>query len=94
MKPLPELAKTLRADLRKIRQAGLADQVVDLRIYDRCRCDSPNCGTFYCVSEQERKKLAGHGHDIGDVTVANGRIVRVETLSPEVDRVLRRIFPD
>jgi hypothetical protein len=91
---LPEIAKALRADLRKIGRVDLAEQVFGLRIYDRCRCASPNCGTFYCAPEQERMDLAGHGTDVGDVTVAKGKIVRVETLSPDVETVLRRIFPE
>jgi hypothetical protein len=90
---LPDIAKALRADLRQIGQKGLVAQVRDLRIYDRCRCGSVPCGTFYCVPQAELRELGRQAVDVGDVSVAKGRIVRVETLSPEVDAVLRRMFP-
>jgi hypothetical protein len=46
------------------------------------------------VPPDEYKRLAGLGGDIGDVTVAKGKITRVETLDSEVDAVLDRLFPD
>jgi hypothetical protein len=91
---LPHLVKPLEANLRKMGHRQLAAQVHDLRIYGRCPCRAPNCGTFYCVPPDEYKRLAGLGGDIGDVTVAKGKITRVETLDSEVDAVLDRLFPD
>jgi hypothetical protein len=89
---LPELGKLLAADLRKIGHPKLAEQVTDLRIYGRCPCGKP-CGTFYCAPLEEYKKLAPFGGDVGDVTVAKDRIIRVETLDSEVEAVLDRLFP-
>ena len=93
---LPELAKVLRADLRRIGERALAEQIPDLKIYGRC-CNAPPCGRFYCVPEKERRELHGKGltRNVGlDLTVAKGKIIEVETLLPEVDAVLRQIFPD
>jgi hypothetical protein len=92
---LPQLAKSLQSDLSMRGRADLAAQVPDLRIYGRCPCQRPGCGTFYCAPSKEYARLARVGSDTWDpVTVAKGKIIRVETLDPEVDAVLKRLFPD
>lgn len=90
---LPDIAELLRRALRK---TVVAEQVADLRIYGRCPCGAPACGTFYCVPPEEHGKLVRHhGSDgsLDPVTVSNGRIITVQTLDPQVDAVLDRLFP-
>src|SRR5258708_3194169 len=91
---LPPFTKPLAASLRKIGHPELAIQVPDLRIYGRCPCTGPNCGTFYCVPRDEYKRLARLGYGIGDVTVVRGTIIEVETFDSEIVAVLDRLFPD
>ena len=90
---LPEFCEKLEARLCAIGQRQIAKQVPELRIYGRCPCSSRQCGTFYCVPPEEQQSLSGRGHDVDDVTIAEGKIVRVETLDPAVDAVLGRMFP-
>lgn len=93
---LPELVGILRADLRKIGERTLAEQIPDLRIYGRC-CNASPCGRFYCLPRYERRELYRKRltRNIGlELIVAKGKIVEIETLLPEVDTVLRQIFPD
>jgi hypothetical protein len=92
---LPELVRVLRADLRKIGERTLAEQIPDLRIYGRC-CNASPCGRFYCLPQGERRELYRKRltRNVGDLTVAEGMIVEVETLLPEVDAILSTIFPD
>ena len=91
---LPDLVKMLEAELRKMGQRKLGEQLRDLRIYGRCPCERLECGTFYCVSEEEMKRLAGFlDATYTPVTIANGKIVSVETFDPKVAAVLRSLFP-
>jgi len=89
---LPELSRQLKTILRK---TEFAAQVPDLRMYGRCTCGS-RCGTFYCVPPDEYKKLAPLSDGMLDpVTVAKGKIIRVDTLGdPSVDAVLQELFPE
>lgn len=92
---LPSLAADLRADLRRIGERDLSEQITELRIYGRC-CDASPCGRLYCLPRDERQELyrLKRTRNIGlEYTVADGRIVEVETLSPEVDAVLKSVFP-
>ncbi len=91
---LPHLEKLIEAELRRIGQRKLAAQVPEMRIYGRCPCRAPSCGTFYCVPPAEYERLAPFGAEIGEVTVAKGKIIRVETCESTVDAVLDRLFPD
>lgn len=90
---LPEISTLLKRVLHKTEYAA---QVPDLRIYGRCPCGGPNCGTFYCVPAIDYKELARSGTDglLDPVTIAKGRIIRVETLDPKVDAVLDDLFPE
>ena len=93
---LPELAKSLSLDLRKIGERALAEQVSDLKIYGRC-CNSFPCGRFYCVPQEERQEPYRRGltRNVGlELIVAKDKIVEIETLLPEVDAVLQRVFPN
>jgi hypothetical protein len=93
---LPDLVNVLRTDLRKIGERSLAEQIKDLRIYGRC-CDGRPCGRFYCLPKAERQELhrRKQTRNVGmEFVVANGEILEVETLSSEVDRTLRFIFPE
>jgi hypothetical protein len=92
---LPSLAINLLADLRKLGERDLSEQISELRIYGRC-CDASPCGRFYCLPTDERRELHRRKltRTVGlEYTVANGRIVEVETLSPEVDAALKAVFP-
>ncbi len=89
---LPGLVRQLAQDLQKGGHRRLADQIPELRIYGRCSCGSRPCRTFYCLPPNEFAKLARSAKDIDGVSIAKGRIVRVETLSAEVDSVLDQIF--
>lgn len=91
---LPDLAEWLRDHLRKMGDGQLADSVAEVRIYGRC-CDASPCGRFYCLPTEERRELHRKGltQDLGEVTVARGRIVELETCSIEVDTVLQAVFP-
>lgn len=93
---LPELVKQLRVSLRKAGYRDLSEQVQELRVYGRC-CNASPCGRFYCAPEDERRALWRRGIAAGvpgvDVMIARGRIIEVETLDPDVDMVLRQIFP-
>jgi hypothetical protein len=74
----------------------LADEVADLRVYGRC-CNASPCGRFYCVPREERRELHRRGltRNVGlELTVAKGKIVEVETCSPDVDAALQLVFPD
>ena len=91
---LPDTVEFLR---RLLQKTTLAEQVRDLRIYGRCPCGGPDCGTFYCVPPNDYERLAKrHGTDgkLDPVIVSNGKIIAVETLDPKVDAVLDQLFPD
>lgn len=94
----PDLAKQLVRDLRKLKRTDLTEQVMNLRIVDRCRCGSHACGTFYTEEAESRKRIAKHATSItlkcgANLSEAQGRIVEIETLDPQVDDVLRRVIP-
>jgi hypothetical protein len=94
----PDLAKQLVRDLRKLKRTDLAEQVMNLRIVDRCRCGSEPCGTFYTQETESRQRMAKHATDImlkcgAILTEAQGRIVEIQTLDPQVDDVLRQVIP-
>lgn len=94
---LPDLARVLRDQLRKSGERDLAEQIQELRIYGRC-CDATPCGRFYCLPKEERRRLQREGRvrsvGGGEIYAANSGIVEIETLLPEVDEVLRRVFPE
>ncbi len=94
---LPELARLLRDQLRRDGERALGEQIQELRIYGRC-CDATPCGTFYCLPLDERRKLYKERRvrsvGTGEIYAAKNRIVEVGTLLPEVDAVLREIFPE
>jgi len=89
---LPEISTLLKRVLHKIE---LAAQVHDLRIYGRCPCGGPNCGTFYCVPPDEYKRLLRFGSDgsIDPVTVALGRSFVLRLLTPVLKPFLFCYFP-
>jgi hypothetical protein len=45
----PDFAAQLQRRLGLLRDPGLAQAAAELRVVDRCRCDSPNCASFYTV---------------------------------------------
>jgi hypothetical protein len=94
----PELAKQILRDLRRMKRTDLAAQVMNLRVVDRCRCESEACGTFYTQEAESRNGTATRGISImlecgANVTEAAGVIVAVETLDRQVNEALRRVIP-
>jgi hypothetical protein len=92
----PDLVRSLRDWLRRIGERALAESIRELRIYGRC-CDAPLCGTFYCLPLDERRRLhrMGRVRNIGmEILATKDQIVEVMTCLPEVDAVLREIFPE
>src|SRR5262249_41636691 len=88
---LPKCANQLEAALRRIRRRDLASQVKDLRIYGRCGCES-KCGTFYCLPLETYRQVSRFGTDTtGIVTESKGKIIRVETLDPEIEAALEAL---
>jgi hypothetical protein len=92
----PKLANQIFRDLLKLKRNDLAEQVMSLRIIDRCRCGAEACGTFYTEDAEPRRRRRGADltlHCGASVTEAGGKIVRIETLDPQVEEVLRRVIP-
>jgi hypothetical protein len=57
---LPELANEIEELLRVEGEPGLAAQVAELRIVDRCRCEDDFCATFYVQPKPEGSYGPGH----------------------------------
>jgi hypothetical protein len=84
---LPDLAEELESLLVEIGQNELAAQVQHLRIVDRCRCEEPNCATFYTAEPPSGRwgpSLEGIQLPSADswmnLDVVDGRISMVEIL--------------
>jgi hypothetical protein len=97
---LPEFAAETRRILVGCDERALADQVDDLRIYDRCRCGSEDCATVYTAAETVpgpgRRGVGGGFEDTGYVLIGveDNRIVRIEILgSPELAEALTELLP-
>lgn len=97
-KIFPTLAHELEVDLRRAGRRDLSDQVSSLQILDRCRCGEAHCGTLICRLPDENRLHGRHEGTIllehgANVDVAEGVIMSVETLSPEINAVLVGLFP-
>lgn len=84
---LPEFAAELRTLLEKDDEIQLAEQVSNLRIVDRCRCEENSCATFYTFPKPKDAWGAGHENIVLDATegllvldVVDRKIVCVEVL--------------
>jgi hypothetical protein len=93
----PQLAKDIARELRLIGRDDLAEQAKGLRIFERCRCGADRCGTFFTTFSWIPE---GNTSGTTDVLLGNGVIVtagkiisRIETVDPEVNAVLRELFP-
>ena len=60
---LPEFASELEQFLRRDGEPALADQVVGLRLVDRCRCGDDFCAMFYTAP-----KPSGPWRNLGEHT--------------------------
>jgi len=94
----PHLTKQVLRDLRRLKRADLAEQVMQLDIVERFRCGMNTCGTFYTQTIEFRKRIAEHGTEImlecgASLTEVDGKIVEIETLDPEVEVSLRQVIP-
>lgn len=92
----PQLARGLVRDLRRAGREDLANQLAGLRVADRCRCGALACGTLLSSASTT---VGNGGVDAtlmlgnGNVSVSRGQIVSIETLSPEIEAVLRQLLP-
>ena len=94
----PELTHQLLRDLRRLKRTDLSEQIVSLRVIDRCRCGSDTCGTFYTQDAEFRKRSARSRADLmlpcgANLFESGGTVVEIETLDPRVQAVLRRVIP-
>ena len=94
----PELAKHILQDLRRLKRNDLAAEMMNLRVVDRCRCGEAICGTFYTQDADLRERIGASGIDLmlecgATITELKGRIVRIETLDPQVTETLCRVIP-
>ncbi len=98
---LPSFAIELTKLLIKANESVLAEQVRELRIVDRCRCEDDFCATFY--SEPKPGGRYGPDHRCIELDPKEGmiildivgsRIAKVEVLyRDEVQKVLRTVAP-
>jgi hypothetical protein len=63
-KPLVEMFPELSAELQQLLaergEAGLAAQVQEMRVIERCRCGDDFCGTFYVLPKPAGAYGTGH----------------------------------
>lgn len=98
---LPAFAAELENLLAEQGEPGLALQVRELNIVDRCRCGDDFCATFY--TQPRPKGAYGPGHRNVEVSFENGilildvvqeKIVCVEVLyRDEIKKVLHSALP-
>jgi hypothetical protein len=97
---LPGLAEELSALLAEQGHTGLARQVQDLRVFDRCRCGDDNCATFYTAPPPEGAWGPGHTNVVVEkakglvvLDVVHDKIVCVEVLdrSDVMEPLLRAV---
>jgi hypothetical protein len=98
---LPEFARELEELLTEQGESGLAAQLPELRIVDRCRCGDDFCATFHTAPKP--KGSYGPHHRNLEVTssdgliildIVNNKIVCVEVLyRDEIRQQLDAIFP-
>lgn len=95
---LPALAAELSSLLERAGQSDLAEQVAQLRLVDRCRCEDEFCATIYTAPRPRGAWGAGHqnvalepaeGYVVLDLL--DRKIVCIEVLyrKPIRDEVLR-----
>jgi hypothetical protein len=70
---LPEFAGELRTLLLQENEPGLATQVADLKILDRCRCGDEFCASFYTLPKPDG--AYGPGHRCLEVEPEKGMII-------------------
>lgn len=84
---LPLFAEEIEGLLEAKGEKGLAAQIRDLRIVDRCRCPHDYCGSFY--TQPKPRGPLGQGHrrvEVDPVTgivifdVVDGRILQINVL--------------
>lgn len=98
---LPSLAEELQELLVGRGELGLADQVLQLGILDRCRCEDDFCATFYVQPKPDGAYGSGHRCvDLDPETgmlildVVNDRIACIEALyRDDIRRVLLAALP-
>jgi hypothetical protein len=69
----PELSQELEGLLRNKGEAELADEVSDLKLFDRCRCGDDFCSTMYTQPEPRRRY--GPDHRSIDLDANTGMII-------------------
>ncbi len=98
---LHDLVQELASRLTEQGHTGLAAQVDDLRLFDRCRCEDDFCATFYTAPRPSGAWGPGHENVVLDeaeglvvLDVVNGPCVCVEVLDrTDVKERLKRVLP-
>lgn len=98
---LPSLAQELQDLLVQQGEPGLAAQVPELRIVDRCRCEDDFCATFYvrrrpkgAYGPSHRNVSLEPNHGMLILDVVAGKIACVEVLCrDDVRRAIRAVLP-
>jgi hypothetical protein len=98
---LPELAAELRTLLEASNHRELADQVVGLIIFDRCRCGDSFCASFYTQPKPDGAYVGDHNTIDLDakegmilLDAVNAQIAHVEVLyRDEIREILSSRIP-
>lgn len=98
---LPELSSELARLLLQKGENDLADQVVKLRIVDKCRCGDDFCSSFYTTPKPSGSYGPKHrsvelqpDNGMLILDVVNDQIHHVEVVyRDEVQSVLKSLFP-
>ena len=93
---VPNLAKQLEADLRRIGRLDLAKELTELGIIDRCRCGSRFCRTFYCRQRATRCGLKYSHIELKcgvKLGVSRGHIASIQIISPAIRAILDKTIP-
>jgi hypothetical protein len=98
---LPSLAKEAEALLMKANEPELSAQVGDLKIVERCRCESDFCASFYTQPKPIGSYGPGHSNIALEpekgmlvLDIVSGQIMQIEVLyRDEIRKVIRAILP-
>jgi hypothetical protein len=84
----PDFAEEVRELAERSGDPGLPEQVMALRIFDRCRCGEPFCATFYTAPRPGKGRGTIHtsvdlDSKAGTIVLdlVDGKIVSVEVLN-------------
>lgn len=81
---LPGFCEELEELLERKNESGLASQVANLVIVDRCRCGDDFCGTFY--TQPKPNGAYGAGHRCLELEPTSGMII-LDVLGEKIAQV-------